>query len=286
MLLAAPWILGFLIFRAGPMMASIFLSLTAWDLLTPWKFVGLQNYRTLLFNDESVRTALRVTTLYSVVAVPLHILLGLFVAILLNQKIKFQSVIRTIYYLPSVVSGVAVALLWRWIFSPDFGLLNAMLANVGIRGPAWLSNEYTVLPSFVLMSLWSIGGGMIIYLAGLQGIPTDLYEAAEVDGAGTLTKFLNVTVPMISPVIFFNLIIGIIQALQEFVRAYIMTNGGPHDASLFYMLYLYRNAFEFFKMGYASALAWVLFAYIMLLTLIVFRFSAAWVYYEGTVKGK
>jgi multiple sugar transport system permease protein len=216
----------------------------------------------------------------------LHTVFGMLLAILLNQKIRFQRFVRTVYYLPSVVSGVAVALLWQWIFSPDFGLLNALLGLVGITGPAWLADEHTVIISFVIMSLWGVGAGMIIYLAGLQGIPSDLYEAAQVDGAGTMRQFWNITIPMLSPVIFFNVIIGVIAALQIFTQAYVMTNGGPHDASLFFMLYLYRNAFEFFKMGYASALAWVLFFYILALTLLVIRSSAIWVYYEGRTGGR
>lgn len=285
-LCASPWFIGFFIFTAGPMLASIVLSLTRWDLLSPPRFVGLQNYKTLFSGDTSVWHSLEVTTYYAVLAVPLHTAFGLFLAILLNQKIRFQRFVRTVYYLPSVVSGVAVALLWQWIFSPDFGLLNTLLGYVGIKGPAWLANGHTVIPAFVIMSLWGVGASMIIYLAGLQGIPTELYEAAQMDGAGTLRQFWTVTVPMLSPVIFFNVIMGIIGALQIFTQAYVMTAGGPHDASLFFMLYLYQNAFEYFKMGYASALAWVLFFYIMALTLLVIRSSAVWVYYEGRTRGR
>jgi multiple sugar transport system permease protein len=283
---ASPWFIGFVVFTAGPMLASVALSLMDWNLLTPPHFVGLQNYRTLFGGDASVWHSLLVTTFYAVLAVPLHTVFGMLLAILLNQKIRFQRFVRTVYYLPSVVSGVAVALLWQWIFSPDFGLLNALLGLVGITGPAWLADEHTVIISFVIMSLWGVGAGMIIYLAGLQGIPSDLYEAAQVDGAGTMRQFWNITIPMLSPVIFFNVIIGVIAALQIFTQAYVMTNGGPHDASLFFMLYLYRNAFEFFKMGYASALAWVLFFYILALTLLVIRSSAIWVYYEGRTGGR
>jgi multiple sugar transport system permease protein len=283
---ASPWFIGFFVFTAGPMLASILLSLTSWDLLTAPHFVGLQNYQTLFGGDSSVWHSLEVTTFYTVLAVPLNTAFGLFLAILLNQKIRFQRFVRTVYYLPSVVSGVAVALLWQWIFSPDFGLLNTLLGYVGIKGPAWLADGHTVIPAFVVMSLWGVGASMIIYLAGLQGIPSDLYEAAQVDGAGTLRQFWTITIPMLSPVIFFNVIMGIIAASQIFTQAYVMTNGGPHDASLFFMLYLYRNAFEYFKMGYASALAWVLFFYILILTLFVIRSSAAWVYYEGRTGGR
>lgn len=285
-LCAAPWFIGFFVFTAGPMLASVVLSFTSWDLLTPPHFVGLQNYQTLFGADTSVWHSLEVTTFYAVLAVPLHTAFGMFLAILLNQNIRFQRLVRTVYYLPSVVSGVAVALLWQWIFSPDFGLLNTLLGYGGIKGPAWLADGHTVIPAFVLMSLWGVGASMIIYLAGLQGIPTDLDEAAQVDGAGTARQFWAITVPMLSPVIFFNVIMGIIAASQIFTQAYVMTDGGPHDASLFFMLYLYRNAFQYFKMGYASALAWVLFFYILAFTLLVIRSSSAWVYYEGRTRGR
>lgn len=280
-LLISPWILGFLAFTAGPMLASIGISLTQWDLLTSPKFIGLANYVRMLTDDPSVGHSLRVTTVYAFVSVPLSVILGLLVALLLNQKIHFQNFARTVYYLPSVVSGVAVALLWRWVFSGDFGLLNVMLSWIGIHGPAWLSDSRYALPALIIMSLWGVGGGMVIYLAGLQSVPTQLYEAAEIDGANPLQRFWSITLPMISPVIFFQTIMGIIGALQVFTQAFIMTDGGPKDATLFFLLYLYRNAFQFFKMGYASALAWVLFIYILVLTLLVLRSSSAWVYYEG-----
>jgi multiple sugar transport system permease protein len=183
-----------------------------------------------------------------------------------------------------VVSGVAVALLWRWLFSPDFGLINSFLAIVGIRGPAWLSDSHWALPALIIMSIWGVGSGMVIYLAGLQGVPTALYEAAELDGANGRQRFWHITVPMISPVIFFQAIIGIIGALQVFTQAFIMTDGGPKEATLFYLLYLYRNGWVYLKMGYASALAWVLFIYIMIMTLLILRSSSAWVYYEGSMR--
>ena len=285
-LLVLPWIVGFLVFLLGPMLVSVYLSLTDWDLLTDARFVGLKNYRRMVFDDPLVKQSLKVTTLYAFSAVPLRVVGGLFLAVLLNQNIKVKSFIRTVFYLPSVVSGVAVAMLWLWIFNSDFGLLNLILHLFGIRGPAWLSDPNYVLAAFVIMSLWGVGGSMVIYLAGLQGVPTDLYEAAEVDGAGSLLRFWHITLPMISPVIFFNLIMGIIAALQIFNQAYIMTQGGPQNASMFMMLYLYFNAFEYFKMGYASALAWLIFFYILALTLFVFRSSSRWVFYAGSVRGR
>ncbi len=284
-LFASPWILGFLIFTLGPMAVSAVLSFAGWDIITPAKWIGLGNVQRFI-NDDSALHALRVTTIYAGVSVPLQIVLGLGIALLLNAKISGLRFYRTIYYLPAVLSGVAVALLWRWIFSKEFGLLNLGLASLGIDGPGWLTDPSWALTALIVMSLWGVGASMVIYLAGLQGIPTELYEAAEVDGAGVLRRFINITLPLLTPVLFFQLIIGIIRSLQVFVQAFIMTDGGPADATLFYVLHLYRNAFLYFRMGYASLLAWVLFIYVLLLTLLVVRSSQAWVYYESESKGK
>jgi multiple sugar transport system permease protein len=222
-----------------------------------------------------------VTTTYTLLAVPLALTGGLLVALLMNQNLKGVTLFRTLYYLPSVIAGVAVALLWQWIFNPNFGLINSILALVGIPGPKWIYTEDWVLPAFVIMNLWAVGGPMIIYLAALQSVPTELYEAAALDGAGALRRLLSITLPLISPVILFNFIIEIINSFQIFTSVYIMTQGGPNNGSLFFVLYIYRQAFQYFNTGYASALAWVLFVIIMLFTLIVFRSSKAWVYYEG-----
>lgn len=279
-LFASPWILGFLLWTLGPMIASLLIAFTEWDLISSPQWVGLANIEAM-FNDTLVTQALKVTTIYAVVSVPLHLVFGLILALLLNSKIAGLRFYRTAFYLPSVLSGVAVALLWRWLFSGEFGLFNALLAYVGIRGPSWLGDPNWALPSLIGMSLWGVGSGAIIYLAGLQGIPTDLYEAAEVDGAAGWSRFWNITLPMMTPVLFFQLLTGIIGALQVFTQAFIMTEGGPNNATLFFLLYLYQNAFQYFRMGYGSALAWVLFLYILVLTLIVQRTSNSWVYYEG-----
>lgn len=286
LLMASPWILGFIIFIVGPMVVSLYLSFTRWDLFTAPKWVGLDNYTTLLLDDTSFRQSLLVTTIYAFVGVPLQVGLGLVLATLLNQKIRFLGFFRTVYYLPSVIGGIAVAVMFRWIFGSQFGLINGFLSSIGIQGPSWLGDPNWVLISFILMSLWGAGSAMLIYLGALQGIPTELYEAADVDGAGSFVKFLRITVPMMTPVIFFNMVMGIIAGLQEFVIPFIMTGGGPADSSLFLVLYLYRNAFEFFKMGYASALAWLLFLYILVLTGLILRSSNMWVYYEGSLKGR
>ncbi|MDI7246942.1 MAG: sugar ABC transporter permease [Bacillota bacterium] len=280
--LAMPIILGMLLWTLGPMVASAILSFMKWDLLTPPKWVGVANYVKMFTGDRLFWQAVKVTTLYALFRVPLGLAFGLLIALLMNQKLPGIYAFRTIYYLPSVLSGVAVALLWMWIFAPDFGLLNVVLWKVfHIKGPSWLFSETWALPAMVIMSLWGVGGGMLICLAGLQGIPTELYEAAEIDGAGPFAKLTRITLPLMSPVLFFNLVQGIISALRVFTEAYVMTGGGPNYATYFYGLHIYTTAFADFKMGYASALAWFLFLYILALTLLVFKSSPAWVYYEG-----
>jgi multiple sugar transport system permease protein len=280
-LFASPWLIGFFAWTIGPMVASLVLSLTHYDIITSPQFTGLDNYVKMFTGDNLVPQALKVTVLYALGAVPLQLVTALALALLMNQQIRGITIFRTIYYTPAVIAGVPVALLWTWIFNPDFGIINNLLGDVGIQGPKWLFDETWVIPAFVIMSLWSIGAAMIIYLAGLQGIPQHLYEAAEIDCAGPWTKFANVTIPMISPIIFFNAVMGIIVSFQIFTPAYVMTRGGPDNASLFMGLYLYNNAFEYFQMGYASALAWLVFVVIMGLTLVVIRSSPYWVYYES-----
>lgn len=280
-----PWILGFFLFTGGPILASLVISFTHWDIVNPPQWAGLANYESML-SDPLFFQSLKVTTMYALVAVPLQIVVGLFVAILLNTKIRLIGLYRTLFYLPAVLPIVSVAVMWRWILSRDWGLINWFLSLFGVHGPGWLSEPEWALPALILMSLWGVGAGMLIYLAGLQGIPSDLYEAAKVDGAGRWAQFLYVTLPMISPVILFQLVVGLIAAFQVFAQPFIMTQGGPQNATLFYLLHLFRNAFEFFRMGYASALSWVLFMYIAILTLLIFRFSAAWVFYEGEIRNE
>lgn len=232
-------------------------------------------------DDPSFWAAMQVTFSYAIFSVPIGICLALLIALLLNHKVPGMSVWRTIYYLPSVVSGVAVAMLWAWIFHSQFGLINVGLHAIGIQGPAWLGDPTWALPALIIMSFWGIGGGMVINLAGLQGIPTELYEAASIDGANSWQRFWSVTLPLLSPVLFFSLVVGVIDAFQYFTNAYVMTNGGPGRATLFYNLFLYQNAFRYYKMGYASALAWVMFLIILIFTLLIFKSSPYWVYYEG-----
>ncbi len=282
-LFLGPWIVGFLSFQLGPILASLGLTFAKWEIISAPKLVGLDNWRHV-FGDALFWQALKVTTLYTAGAVPLGLASSLLLALLLNNNVRGMAFFRTLCYLPSVTAGVAVALLWVWIFTPDFGLLNYLLSIVGIHGPRWLFDARWVLPAFIIMSIWGVGGSMLIYLSGLQSIPTLLYEAAAIDGANWWHKFRHVTIPMLTPVIFFNLIMGVIGSFQVFTSSYLMTNGGPGYASLFYVLYLYRCAFQFFKMGYAATLAWILLLIIGCLTLVLFK-TSGWVYYEASTSG-
>jgi multiple sugar transport system permease protein len=281
-----PWLLGFIIFLVGPLVASLYFSFTQYELATPPVLVGLKNYAKLI-DDPLFYQSLKVTAIYTLFSVPIGITLSFLVALLLNQKVKLLGFFRTMYYMPVLVPAVASAMLWVWLLNPEFGLVNNMLkVFFGIKGPSWLGNTRWALPSIIMMSLWGVGGPMLIYLAGLQGVPTELYEAAKIDGANPWQSFRYVTIPQMSPVIFYNLVSGIIGSFQVFSAGYLMTGGGPGHATLFYVLYLYNNAFRWFKMGYASALAWVLFVIVMLLTVVTIRSSSAWVYYSGELKGK
>ncbi len=281
----SPWVIGFIIFTAGPMLASLVLSLTHYDIASSPIFVGFDNYVKLFTGDPKFWHALRVTMTYAFIAIPLNLIFGFLVAYLLNLRVPGVAFWRTIYYLPSVMPGVATALLWGLLFNPRIGVINWLLSLVGIKGPGWLASPQWALPALILMSLWGVGGGMIIYLAGLQGIPTSLYEAAQIDGANRWQQLTRITLPLMSPVIFYNLVTGIIGTFQYFTDAYVLTGGGPVDATLFYNLYLYKQAFTYRNMGYASALAWVLFVIVLVFTLLVFKSSDLWVYYEGEMRG-
>lgn len=284
-LFASPWLLGFLLFTAGPIVASIIFSFCDYDVLHPARYVGWNNYREL-GRDPLVWKAVWNVAYLSALGIPLGMAVGLGLAMLLNAKVKGMSWYRTVYYLPSIVPAVANAILWVWILNPEFGLVNSIFrqtlgAWLGWEAPKWLSSEQWSKPSLILMGLWGAGGGMIIWLAGLQGIPQHLYEAAELDGATAWRKFWHITIPMLTPYIFFNLVMGTIGSLQRFVDVYIMTGGGPVDSTLVPVLYLFQNAFQYFKMGYASAMAWFLFVIILVLTLLQLKFAPRWVHYEG-----
>ncbi|WP_414693778.1 carbohydrate ABC transporter permease [Paenibacillus sp.] len=283
-LFALPAMLGFIIFVAGPMIASLIFSMTDWSIGSDMKFTGLENYRTMTAEDPLFSKSLFVTLYYTIGSVPLGIMAAFLIAMLLNQKVKGLAIFRTVYYLPVLVPSIANSMLWLWLFNPDFGLFNSMLRSVGLPGSQWIYSETAAIPSLILMSTWGVGNAAVIFLAGLQGVPGHLYEAVEVDGGGALRKFWHVTLPSMTPTIFFNVIMGMIGTLQVFDQAYVMTNGGPNNATLFYIFYLYRKAFSEAQMGYAAALAWVLFLIIMALTALVFRSSRFWVYYEGEGK--
>jgi multiple sugar transport system permease protein len=284
--LIGPWIVGFLFLTLGPMVASLIFSFTNYAIKKPVIFVGVENFIEMFIKDYRFWHSLQVTLTYAIFAIPLGLIFGLLLALLLNAKVPGLSIWRTLYYTPSVVSGVAVAVLWMYLFNPRYGVINWLLSLVKVSGPGWLSAPDWALPALIIMSLWSVGGGMIIYLAGLQGIPTTLYEAAEIDGANSIQSFFSITLPLITPVLFYNLVTGIIGTFQIFTSVYVMTAGGPAEATLFYNLYLFNNAFRYGRMGYASAMAWVLFLIVMILTLLVFRSSSTWVYYEGELRKK
>jgi multiple sugar transport system permease protein len=283
LLFIAPWLIHFFVLIGGAMIFSFVISLTKTDLLSESSFVGFDNY-VKMFDDPLFWKSLRVTAYYTFVLVPASVIVALAIAMLMNQKVFFLGGWRIIYYLPSVVQGVAVAILWGYVLNPRFGLLNQGLSFFGIEGPRWLYSEQWAVPGFILMGVWGAGGAMLLYLAGLQGVPTALYEAAEIDGANFWHRFWHVTIPMLTPTIYFNVLISIIASFQVFTQAYIMTSGGPNNATLTQVLYLYRKGFQDFQFGYASALAWALFVIIFIFAMLVVKSSDAWVHYEGELK--
>ncbi|HEY3109887.1 MAG TPA: sugar ABC transporter permease [Chloroflexota bacterium] len=279
-----PWVIGFLIFTAGAMLFSFYISLNETDLLSLSKFVGLRNYTKALTSDSLFMKSLAVTAWYTVMVVPFGTVVAMAIAMMLNQKLRWVGVWRTIYYMPALVSGVAVALLWGWVLNPDYGIVNQGLKLLGVPGPRWFGSETWAVPGMVLVAVWGTGTNMVLYLAGLQSIPTEVQEAARIDGAGPWRLFWNVTLPLLTPTVFFNVLTSIIGSFQVFTLALILTAGGPNNATLTMVLYLYREGFQLFNFGYASAVAWLLFAIIMIFTLIVMRSSSTWVHYEGGLR--
>jgi multiple sugar transport system permease protein len=282
----SPWLIGFLAFVLYPTLATTVWSFAQYDVANI-EYIGLGNYKELIV-DNKFWWSLWVTAKYTIIGVPLNITVALAIAIVLNQKVPLLSFWRTIYYLPSVLAGVAVALLFRWLLNPEFGLINYFLDSLfGIEGPRWFFSETWAIPSYWIMGLWTIGGAMVIYLAGLQSVPTTLYEAAEIDGSNAWQKFRYITLPMISPVILFTLVTNLIFTLRTFTQVYVITNnmdfgvGGPNSAALMYMVYIFQNAFRWFRLGYASALAWILFAVTLGLTILLLRITRDLVYYES-----
>jgi len=285
----SPWIIGFVLLTVGPMIASLYFSFTQYNIVDPPKWIGTENYVRMV-NDPLFWQSLKVTLYFAMMSLPSGLVLGFGLAILLNQKIPGVNLWRTLYFLPSILSGVAVTLVWIILFNPQVGAVNLLLEKIGVKGPGWLNDPDWAIPSLVIMALWGIGQSMIIYLAGLQGVPVDLYDAAKVDGANGWQRFRSVTLPMMTPVLFYNLVLGLIGTFSYFTQVYVATAttvlGGPARSTLFYNLYLYQAAFKYNEMGYASAMAWVLFIVILVLTALVFRSSSMWVYYEGELRGK
>ena len=281
----SPWLIGFLVFIAYPVVRSLYLSFTHYQIGGQPTFTGFDNFNRLV-QDVNFWQSIRVTVLYVLGSVPGSTVIAIGIAMLLAQKIRLISVWRTIYFLPSVVSAVAVAVLWGYVFHPEYGLINTLLAYLGIKGPGWLTSEAWALPSLIFMSWWTIGGQIVIYLAGLKNIPKELYEVAQIDGAGPWARFWNVTLPMLSPTILFNVVLGFIGAFQVFDGPFVLTDGqgSPNKATLTYLLNLYKEAFQLGNLGFASTLAWVLFLIILALTALIIRSSALWVYYESERK--
>ncbi|MBN1876394.1 MAG: sugar ABC transporter permease [Anaerolineae bacterium] len=263
-----------------PAGVAVWLTFYDWNMIREPIFIGLENFKEL-FRDKLFLHSLMVTARYTLISVPLSLVLSFFIAVLLNAKVRGIAIFRTIFYIPSIVPAVANAVLWNFVFNTEFGLVNVILRAVGLPKIMWLQDPEWAMPALIIMSLWGLGGGVVIYLAGLQGIPETLYEAAEIDGAGRWAKLWNVTVPLISPVIFFNLIMGIIGSFQVFTAGFLITAGGPQNATLFYVLYTYRTGIQYFDMGYAAVLAWILFFIILGLTLFVFKYVGRLVHYEA-----
>jgi multiple sugar transport system permease protein len=281
-----PWLIGLIVFLIGPIIVSLYLSFTQYDVISPPQWIGLENYRNALFTDDLFWPSILRTLEYSIVVVPLGLLGSLLLAMLLNRQAKGIGIFRTAFFLPSLTPTVALALLWVWLFDPNYGLINNVLDTFGIPGPGWFASPTWAMPAVILTSLWAGWGGstMLIFLAGLQGVERSLLEAADIDGAGHLTKFWHVTLPLITPTIFFNFILGIIAALQVFTVAYVATEGGPRYATWFLALHIFNQAFKYFQMGYGSALAWLFVVILLAFTIIQLRFSRSWVYYGGEAK--
>lgn len=276
----APALIGMALFSIGPILFSLGVSFTSWDIVTPMKFIGIDNYSRMI-QDNLVWKALGATGYYTLLTVPATLVVTFLIALLLNTKIKGISVYRTIFYIPSIIPVVAGSAIWMYLYNPVYGIFNNLLKSLGLAPVEFLFNKATVIPSITFMAVWGAGNTVIIYLAGLQGISRQLYEAAEIDGANAFRRFRYITLPTMTPIIFYNLIMGVINCMQTFTQAYVMTEGGPDNASLFYSLLLYRTAFKNNEMGYASAMSWLLFIIIAIFTVIFFKTSGKWVYYES-----
>lgn len=283
LLFLSPWLIGLAVFTAYPIIASLYFSFTHYSGLSSPRWAGLDNY-VQLFKDPLFWKSIYNTLYLAIIGIPLAQVLSILVALLLNTKVKFLGIFRTLYFLPSIVPAVATALLWKWFLNPQFGPVNLLLERIGLPTPGWLTDPVWSKPALILTSVWGVGGAMVIYLAGLQNIPIELYEAAELDGAGRIAKLFTITLPMLSPVILFNVVMGIINSFQSFTSVFIMTGGGPENSTLVYALSIYRNGFQFYKMGYASAMAWVLLIMTSIAIVFVFKFFGKYGYFGGVDK--
>ena len=280
MLWISPWLIGFLLLTMAPLIYSFYISFTEWKIISDPVWVGLKNYVDM-FQDPIFLKSLRVTFTYCAMTIPVTMILCFGLAMLLNSDLPYASLLRTVYYLPCVISGVAVSLLWSWLLNYRFGFVNQLLLLIGIEGPDWVGDERWALFTIAVMSLWGIGGGIIFYLAGLQTVPKHLHEAARIAGAGWWRRLFTITIPSMSPILLFSFLTNIIGGLQSFTSSYLMTGGGPNYSTMFYALYLYNNAFKYHKMGKACAMAWVLFVIIVILSVLVMKVSSKMVYYEN-----
>jgi len=286
LLYVLPWIVGLLVFQLYPFVASFYYSLTDYNMVSTPKFIGLDNYKQIFTNDPGFTQALKVTSIYVILAVPVKLAFALFVAVILSAKLRAINFFRTVYYLPSILGGsVAISVLWRFLFMKE-GVVNSLLIKLGIGPIDWLGSPDVALYTLGLLSVWQFGSSMVLFLAGIQQIPNDLYEAGSIDGASKIRMFFKITVPLLTPIVLFNLVMQMVNAFQEFTGAFVITSGGPMKSTYLYALKLYEEAFTFFKMGYASALSWVLFLLIMVVTGIIFKTSNRWVYYEDGGKTK
>lgn len=282
-LLISPAVLGLSIWVFFPLGLSLVASFWQWDMLMPPSFIGLQNYATM-FHDQLFWQSVWVTLYFTLIGIPLQIVIAFFAALLLNAKVRAMGFFRTVYYMPSLLPIAVTSALWLWLYNKQFGLFNLILQKFGLPPGEWVFGLQTVIPSFIIMSIWGIGNTIVIFLAGLQSIPQELMEAVAIDGGKAWHRFRHVILPLTSPVIFYNVVIGIIGGLQTFTQPYLMTNGGPANASLFYVLHLYRKAFMFSDMGYACAMAWFLFVITAIIAGLIFKSSTLWVFYEGDGK--
>jgi oligogalacturonide transport system permease protein len=285
LLFIMPWILGFLFFQLYPLLSSLFYSLTNYNMMKKPIFIGFANYIHAFSSDAKFQKSLMVTFMYVAISVPLKLMVALGIALMLNMKAKFIAFFRTLYYLPSIMgASVAVAVLWRFLFTKE-GYINNLLSIFGIRGPDWIGDAHYALFTISLLTVWQFGSSMVLFLAGLKNVPPELYEAARIDGANRIRAFFKITLPMLSPIVFFNLVMQLIGGFQDFTPAMLITKGGPANATYLYGMLLYENAFSYFKMGYASALSWILFIIMIAITILLFKSSKVWTHYEDGGKG-